>query len=122
MDTSPASLAVNLPYPHHKSKSVAPPRLDLSQLRTSVVREPASSRKSGVRVSMSRPVKTLITPRLRQTRTPRLPPSCGGALSPMSAGTGQSTPVLRQASRTRGLESPGSPASDVEDGAADIFG
>ncbi len=86
MGTSPL-LSRHLPYPHHRPKMLAPPpKLDLSKLRTSMAVEPGSNRKVGVRLSAARPatrIKTLLTPRLRPARTPRLPGGAAGPGSPI---------------------------------------
>ncbi|GIL72691.1 hypothetical protein Vretifemale_2934, partial [Volvox reticuliferus] len=94
--TSPL-LQRHLPYPHHRPRGFAPPKLDLSKLRNSITQELGSSRKVGVRLSAARPasrIKTILTPRLRPTRTPRLPggttagPSCPSPAQLVAPGLG----------------------------------
>ncbi|GLI68844.1 hypothetical protein VaNZ11_013387, partial [Volvox africanus] len=94
--TSPL-LQRHLPYPHHRPRGLAPPKLDLSKLRISITQELGSNRKVGVRLSAARPpsrIKTIITPRLRPTRTPRLPggtaagPSCPSPAQLVARGLG----------------------------------
>ncbi|GIL43296.1 hypothetical protein Vafri_1081 [Volvox africanus] len=143
--TSPL-LQRHLPYPHHRPRGLAPPKLDLSKLRISITQELGSNRKVGVRLSAARPpsrIKTILTPRLRPTRTPRLPggttagPSCpsparlvarglgGGvidsAVAPVdSSGGGADSSMVR--SLAGGFISPGPDheLSDDKDGLEDL--
>lgn len=82
-----------------------PPPLDLSKLRMSMTSaggaggDPASTRRVGVRLSTARQtprIRTLLTPKLRPTRTPRLPNSNGRGGNSTLPHCMASTPLLDQ--------------------------
>ncbi|GFR41286.1 hypothetical protein Agub_g1801 [Astrephomene gubernaculifera] len=98
--TSP--MPARSPFTHMRPKAMSPPKLDLSKLRASTAAAAAaapdsgSTRKVGVRLSMTRSssrVKTLLTPRLQQSRTPRLGADSGADPSPSCATSMASTPL-----------------------------
>lgn len=87
----------HLPYPHHRPRVAILPKLDLSKLHSSTTQESgSSSRRPGLRPATTRQtsrIKTILTPRLRSTRTPRLPGGVG-------SGPGYASPVQLLSNRS----------------------